>query len=78
MTPQYPRLSDDAVQQVRERAAQAASPELIPGIVFDVLQESVPDPARTARLHEVKLLLVEAYRSAGVSADSLARRPIVA
>ena len=78
MNPQTARLSDEAIQQVRDRAAQAASAELIPRIVFDVLRETTPDPAHTAKLQDVKLLLVEAYRSAGVSAGSLANRPIVA
>ena len=78
MSPQSSCLSDEAIQQVRERAAHTASPELIPGIVFDVLCESTSDPAHTAKLQDVKLLLVEAYRSAGVSARSLAERPIVA
>lgn len=78
MSPQPSCLSDEAIQQVQERAAHAASPELIPGIVFDVLRESTSDPAHTAKLQDVKLLLVEAYRAAGLSARSLARRPIVA
>ena len=78
MSPATPRLSDEVLRSVRQRASLAASPESIPKIVFDVLLESTPDPAHTARLQDVKLLLVEAYRSAGVSARSLGRRPISA
>ncbi|MBI1310824.1 hypothetical protein GC176_05910 [bacterium] len=72
------RSNDDVISQVRAQAAQAVSPEMIPQIVFDVLQQSASDAARTARLQDVKLLLVEAYRSAGLSAPSLRKRPVVA
>jgi hypothetical protein len=78
MNAQPARLNDQIIRQVREHAAHAVTPEMIPRIVFDVLQESVNDPAHTARLQDVKLLLVEAYRAAGVSARVLDKRPIVA
>ena len=78
MTRQPDQLDDQIIFRVREHAAIAATPEMIPGIVFDVLQESVSDPAHTAKLQDVKLLLVEAYRAAGVSARALDKRPIVA
>lgn len=78
MNQQPIRLNDQVICRVRARAAQAGSPEMIPQIVFDVLQESVVDPVHAARLQDVKLLLVEAYRSAGLSARMLGKRPIVA
>ncbi len=78
MTRQPDRLNDQIICRVREHAVSAVTPEMITGIVFDVLQECVSDPAHTARLQDVKLLLVEAYRAAGVSARVLDKRPIVA
>jgi hypothetical protein len=72
------RLNEQIICQVREHAASAATPEMIPRIVFDILQESVSDPAHTARLQDVKLLLVEAYRSAGLSAGTHDSQPVVA
>ncbi|MHC4877036.1 MAG: hypothetical protein ACYTGL_11105 [Planctomycetota bacterium] len=78
MNSQQLQIGDGVMRRVREEAAHAVSAELVPHIVFDVLSENMPDPAHTAQLQDVKLLLVEAYRVAGVSAQSLARKPAVA
>ncbi len=78
MNTQRQQISDEIIQRVREEAKHAASPEMIPRIVFDVLSETTTDPAHLSRLRDVKMLLAEAYRAAGVSARSLARKSAVA
>lgn len=73
-----PEISEQVLAQVRSRAARATTPDSVTEIIFDVLEQTATDPARTARLQDVKLLLVEAYRSAGLSSTSLLKRPVVA